>query len=100
MRWYDAGKIGYALRDEKRPVTVFGADPHEFGDSVPPASLIGKNVLVIAMPGNITAIAREYAPYFKTLKVGPVLTVTHVGSVLLAIPTFLGTDLLTAPPER
>jgi 4-amino-4-deoxy-L-arabinose transferase-like glycosyltransferase len=100
LRWFDAGKIGYALRDERLPVAVFGADPHEFGDSVPPASLIGKNVLVIAMPGNITAIAREYAPYFKTLKAGPVLTVTHDGSVLLAIPTFLGTDLLAAPPER
>jgi 4-amino-4-deoxy-L-arabinose transferase-like glycosyltransferase len=97
LRWYDAGKIGYALRGQNRQVTVFGPERHEFEDSVPPASLIGKNVLLVAMPGNITAIARQYAPYFKKLTPGPALTVMHDGSVLLVIPTFMGTDLLSAP---
>ncbi len=97
LRWYDAGKIGYALRNQKIPVTVFGPEPHEFGVSVPPASLIGKNILLVAMPGNVTAIDHTYAPYFKTLVPGPALTVMHHGSVLLVIPTFLGTDLLAAP---
>lgn len=97
LRWFDAGKIGYGLGD-KIPVTVFGPEPHEFGDSVPPASLLGQNVLLIAMPGNVTQIASDYAPYFKTLAPGPALTVMFHGHVLLVMPTFIGTDLLAAPP--
>jgi hypothetical protein len=97
LRWYDAGKIGYALRGTDMPVTVLGAAPHEFGVSVPVASLIGKNILLIAMPGNSTDIARAYAPWFKNLKAGPALIVAHKGNVLLVIPTFVGTDFLGAP---
>lgn len=97
LRWYDAGKIGYALRGSGVRVTVFGPEPHEFGISVPPAGLVGKNILLLAMPGNVTAIARAYAPYFKTFVPGHALTVTHGGNLLLVIPTFIGTDLLAAP---
>jgi 4-amino-4-deoxy-L-arabinose transferase-like glycosyltransferase len=97
LRWYDAGKIGYAL-EGKIPVTVFGPEPHEFGISQPPASLLGKNILLVAMPGNVSDIARVYAPYFRNLTPGPALTVTHRGNVLLVIPTFLGTDLQAVPP--
>jgi 4-amino-4-deoxy-L-arabinose transferase-like glycosyltransferase len=96
LRWYDAGKIGYALRGEV-PVTVFGPEPHEFGISTPPSSLIGKNILLIAMPDDLMKVHDEYAPYFKTLAPGPSLTVMHGQDVLLVIPTFLGTDLLRAP---
>jgi hypothetical protein len=97
LRWYDAGKIGYALKG-KIPVTVFGPEPHQFGISRPPESLLGKNILLVAMPGNVSDIARVYAPYFKNLTPGPALTVAHRGNVLLVIPTFLGTDLQAAPP--
>ena len=97
LRWYDAGKIGYALRAQNIPVTVFGPEPHEFGISEPPASLIGKNILILAMPGNVADIDQTYAPYFKTLAPGPTLTVMHHGDLLLAIPTFFGTDLQSAP---
>jgi hypothetical protein len=97
LRWYDAGKIGYALRGAL-PVTVFGAAPHEFGISTPPSGLIGKNVLVLAMPGDVSAITRDYAPYFKTLTPAPALTVIDHGAVLLVIPVLQGEDLLRAPP--
>ncbi|MDE8347642.1 MAG: glycosyltransferase family 39 protein [Acidocella sp.] len=96
LRWYDAGKIGYAIRGHL-PVTVFGADPHEFAISTPPASLLGKNILIIAMPGNIAAIGRDFAPDFKSLAPGPALVVAHEGRVLLMIPTFLGKDLIRVP---
>jgi 4-amino-4-deoxy-L-arabinose transferase-like glycosyltransferase len=96
LRWYDAGKIGYALGG-KVPVAVFGAEPHEFGVSQPVAGLLGKTVLVIAMPGNVTEINQDYAPYFKTLQPGPTLTVMFHDHLLLAIPTFIGTDLLAVP---
>ncbi len=97
LRWYDAGKVGYALRGTA-PVTVFGAEPHQFGISVPPARLLGKDVLLLAMPGDVSAITRRYAPYFKTLQPAPALTVTHLGQVLLVIPVLRGEDLLAAPP--
>ena len=50
------------------------------------------------MPGNVTRIAGAYGRYFKTLQPGPALTVMHQGSVLLVIPTFIGTHLMAAPP--
>jgi 4-amino-4-deoxy-L-arabinose transferase-like glycosyltransferase len=98
LRWYDAGKVGYALRGAL-PITVFGAEPHQFGISTPPSSLLGKNVLLLAMPGDVSAITRQYAPYFKTLSPAPALTVTDHGAVLLVIPALQGTDLLRAPPQ-
>jgi len=97
LRWYDAGKIGYALQD-KMPVTVFGPQPHQFGISDPPASLIGKDILLLAMPGDVSAITQQYAPYFRALLPAPALTVTFHGAVLLVIPVLLGKDLLIAPP--
>ena len=96
LRWYDAGKIGYALKG-RFPVTVFGPEPHQFGISSPPASLLGKDILLIAMPGDVSEIARQYAPYFKTLLPAPSLTVIHNGTLLLVIPVLLGKDLLKAP---
>jgi hypothetical protein len=97
LRWYDAGKIGYALRGDL-PVTVFGPAPHEFGDTAPVQDFIGKNVLLLAMPGDESAIAAQYAPYFKILSPAPALTVTFHGAVLLVIPVLLGRDMLQIPP--
>jgi 4-amino-4-deoxy-L-arabinose transferase-like glycosyltransferase len=96
LRWYDAGKIGYALKGAM-PVTVFGPEPHQFGISTPPESLTGKDILLVAMPGDVSAITRQYAPYFQSLTPAPALTVSHNGDVLLVIPVFLGKDLLKAP---
>jgi hypothetical protein len=96
LRWYDAGKIGYALRGAM-PVTVFGPEPHQFGISTPPASLVGQNILLVAMPGDVSAITKQYAPYFQSLTPAPALTVSHNGDVLLVIPALLGKDLLRAP---
>lgn len=96
LRWYDAGKIGYALGGLAN-VTVFGPEPHEFGISAPPASLIGRNVVLIAMPGDVSAIVKQYAPYFRTLEPAPSFSVIHNGEVLLVMPVLLGKDLLKAP---
>jgi 4-amino-4-deoxy-L-arabinose transferase-like glycosyltransferase len=96
LRWYDAGKIGYALQG-RLPVTVFGPEPHEFGISTPPGALLGKTILLVAMPGDISAITRSYAPDFKSLNAGPALVVAHAGKVLLVIPTLIGTDLQKTP---
>jgi len=96
LRWYDAGKIGYALRGGL-PVTVFGPEPHQFGVSVPPASLLGRDVLIIAMPGDISAITAEYAPDFASITAAPALTVTSHGQTLLVIPVLLGRNLQRAP---
>ncbi len=98
LKWYDAGKIGFALGGAL-PVTVFGAEPHEFGISAPASGLLGKNVLLVAMPGDVSAILQQYGPYFKSLRPAPALTVVHDGAVLLVIPVYLGVDLLKPPPQ-
>ena len=96
LRWYDAGKIGYALRGAL-PVSVFGPEPHQFGISTPPASLLGRDVLILAMPGDVSAITTRFAPDFKSISAAPALTVTDHGATLLVIPVLLGKDLIKAP---
>jgi 4-amino-4-deoxy-L-arabinose transferase-like glycosyltransferase len=95
LRWYDAGKVGYALSGVT--VTVFGPAPHEFGISVPPESLIGRDVLLLAMPGDVTAIQKRFAPDFVSLEPAHALVVAAHGKVLLIIPALLGHDLLRVP---
>jgi len=97
QRWFDAGKLGYALRDVPVAITVFGPDPHQFGFSTPADSLLGKNVLILAMPGNVTDSYDRFAPDFRSLRPGPALTVMHHGAALLVIPTFIGMDLVQVP---
>ena len=101
QRWFDAGKIGYALRREglQTPVTVFGAQPHQFAISVPAAGLLGKTILIIAMPGSPAQTYARFAPDFSSLKPGPTLRVVDHGTLLLLIPTFIGTDLLKEPTQ-
>lgn len=99
LRWFDAGKIGYALRDRNIIVTVLGDEPHEFGITAPPASLLGQDVLLIASPGDPALIQQNYAPYFRTLAPGPTLTIKHDGVTLQRLPTIIGSDLLTVPPN-
>jgi len=95
LRWYDAGKLGYALPGVT--VTVFGPAPHEFGISAPAAALIGRNVLLVATPGDSGAIQKQYAADFRTLDPAPALVVVHHGAVLAVLPTLLGRDLLKVP---
>jgi 4-amino-4-deoxy-L-arabinose transferase-like glycosyltransferase len=97
LRWFDAGKIGYALRNVPVAVTVFGPEPHEFGISAPPAALLGKTVLIVAMPGSVTQVGAQFAPDFRTLTPGPALTVMDHGQVLLVMPTFIGRDMVRVP---
>ena len=96
LRWYDAGKIGYAVRG-RIPVTVFGPEPHQFGISTPPSGLLGRDVLIAAMPGDISAIEAELRPDFKAILPAPALTVMQRGATLLVIPMLLGEDLQQAP---
>ncbi len=96
LRWYDAGKIGYAVRG-RVPVTVLGPEPHQFGVSCPPSALLGRDLLIIAMPGNISEIAARYRPYFEAILPAPALIVSQRGDILRVIPTILGKNLLHAP---
>ncbi|WP_297444107.1 glycosyltransferase family 39 protein [Acidocella sp.] len=102
QRWYDAGKVGYALALDhvNIPVTVFAGGPHQFAFSAPPASFIGKNVLVLSMPWTMEQTASFCASSFQSFTPGPVLTVTFHGHVLLAMPTYIGHDMQAVPAPR
>lgn len=99
QRWFDAGKIGFALQRDgvDIPVTVFGDQPHQFALTTPPVSLLGKNVLVVAMPGTLMSTYKKFSGDFKRFTPGPVLVVTNHETVLLVIPTFMGTDMVKVP---
>lgn len=99
LRWYDAGKIAYALGAGTR-VTVFEGNPHEFGITTPPQSLIGDDILIAAMPGDQAAIMRHYAPIFRAMTVAKPIDITHHGRILLQIPILIGHDLKSWPVTR
>ena len=96
LRWFDAGKIAFALHNGL-PVTVFEGNAHEFGITTPPRALIGDDVLIAAMPGDPQAILRRYASHFASIEPVAPLTVTHDRRVLLTIPMLLGHHLLSWP---
>jgi hypothetical protein len=98
LRWFDAGKIGYAL-EGKLPVTVFGGNAHEFGIISPPVAFIGDNVLIAATPGDPAQIMQQYAPYFASITALKPIDIRHHGSTLVIIPMLLGHDLLRVPAE-
>jgi hypothetical protein len=99
QRWFDAGKVGYGLERAgvNIPVTVVGGEIHEFMVSAPPRSFVGTNILVLSMPWDMAQTASFCARFFKTFKPGPVLLVKFHGDVLLAIPTDIGTYMISPP---
>jgi 4-amino-4-deoxy-L-arabinose transferase-like glycosyltransferase len=102
QRWYDAGKMGYGLERDgvNIPVTVIGGEIHEFLYAAPPRSFVGKNVLVLSMPWNMAQTASFCDGFFERFKPGPVLTVKFHGEVLLAIPTYIGTKMISPPVPK
>jgi hypothetical protein len=102
QRWYDAGKMGYGLERDgvNIPVTVIGGEIHEFLYAAPPRSFVGKNVLVLSMPWNMAQTASFCDGFFERFKPGPVLTVKFHGDVLLAIPTYIGTKMISPPVPK
>jgi hypothetical protein len=58
---------------------------------------VGENVLVLSMPWNMQQTASFCATFFKTFTPGPVLAVKFHGQVLLAIPTYIGKDMISPP---
>jgi 4-amino-4-deoxy-L-arabinose transferase-like glycosyltransferase len=99
LRWFDAGKIAYALGPDV-PVTVFEGDKHEFGITTPPQSLIGDDILIAAMPGDEADIMKRYAPRFRSITIAKPIDITHHGRVLLRIPMLLGHDLQSWPTPQ
>lgn len=99
-RWFNAGKIGYALGPAVK-VTVFDSDPHEFAFTVPPRSLIGDNILIVGTDGTTKALQAQYAPLFRSLTIGKPIIIRHHGTPLLRLPVLYGQDLRRWPqPNR
>ena len=98
-RWFNAGKIGYALGPSVK-VTVFDSDAHEFGFSVPPGSLIGDNILIVGTEGSSKALLNLYRPLFHSITVGKALIIRHHGRILLRLPVLEGVDLRRWPDAK
>jgi 4-amino-4-deoxy-L-arabinose transferase-like glycosyltransferase len=95
-RWFNAGKIGYAMGPAVK-VTVFGGDPHEFAFTAPSRSLIGDNILIVGTNGATKALQAQYAPLFHALTIGKPIIIRHHGAPLLRLPVLYGHDLRRWP---
>lgn len=64
--WISAGKIATAL-DDSVPVVVFGNNPRQFAFRYDPASLLGRDAVVIGPADSMGGIAGGLRPYFTSI---------------------------------
>jgi hypothetical protein len=97
IRWYDAGKIDYALGG-KVPVICLGNDPREYGITEAADKYLGRNVLIVAPRATMTEIEAGFGSMFAHIEALPPLILLHAGQEAMLIPLFLGNNQHRPPP--
>jgi len=97
LRWYDAGKLDYALRGAV-PVICLGNDPREYGVVGDADRFRGRNLLIVAPRMTPTDIESRIGPLFERIETLPSLTLVHGGREVMSIPLFRGVGLRRPPP--
>jgi hypothetical protein len=97
IRWYDAGKIDYALGG-KVPVICLGNDPREYGITEAAEKYLGRNVLIVAPRATMTEIEAGFGSMFANIEALPPLILLHAGQEAMFIPLFLGNNQRRPPP--
>jgi hypothetical protein len=91
-RWFDAGKIDYALGG-RVPVLCLGTAPHQYGIIAPVADFAGADVLIIAPRTSAAEITARFGRLFRSIQPLPAATLFHAGRPALSLPLYLGQDL-------
>ncbi len=77
-RWFEAGKIGFALQGEV-PVVCLGNDPREYGLAAPLAAHAGEDMLIVSARDDAGAIMARFGADFDALEPLPPVVVRHAG---------------------
>ncbi|HVM81560.1 MAG TPA: glycosyltransferase family 39 protein [Stellaceae bacterium] len=95
-RWYDAGKLDYALRGTV-PVICLCSDPREYGLAANARQFRGRDVLIVAPRMQPSEVVARFGPLFASIEELPTLTLVHGGREAMTIPLFRGVDLRLPP---
>lgn len=89
VRWFDAGKIDYALHGAV-PVICLGKDPREYGISSPAEDQVGQDLLIIAPRETLQSMAKRFGAKFQSLRELPPIILRHAGKPAMVLPAFIG----------
>ncbi len=96
LRWYEAGKIDYALGGRVK-VICLGDDPREYRYVDGPASLAGDDVLILSPRRRATTILQRYARSFHRMDALPPIMLRHDGLPAMPISVVLGHGFQPGP---
>jgi hypothetical protein len=96
-RWYEAGKIDYALGG-RLPVLCLCWDPRGYGLLTRPKAHLGEDGLIV-VGRNLSPerVAATYGAYFESLEEMPPIVMSRAGQQVLRFSVYLG-HRLHAPP--
>jgi 4-amino-4-deoxy-L-arabinose transferase-like glycosyltransferase len=98
-RWFDAGKIDYALGGQV-PVTCLGPDPREYGLTEATSRIVGHDVLLVTPRMTQEQIEGVIGPVFDYIEPLPPIVLRHAGRPAMVIPVYLGHHLHASPVNR
>jgi 4-amino-4-deoxy-L-arabinose transferase-like glycosyltransferase len=98
-RWFDAGKIDYALRG-RVPVTVLGPDQREYGLTTRVREIVGHDVLFVTPKTTLEQLDLQFGRLFDYIEPLPPIVLRHAGRPAMVIPVFLGHYFSARPLER
>ncbi len=92
LKWYDAGKIDYALGG-RIPVVCLGSDPRQYGIVANPDDYPGADVLIVAPYRSLAQNIGQLGPLFDRVEPIAPATVIHAGRPIMQLPLFIGHNL-------
>jgi 4-amino-4-deoxy-L-arabinose transferase-like glycosyltransferase len=97
IRWFDAGKIDYALGG-RVPVLCLGPDPRQYGLLAPLTGYAGDDVLIIARGRSLAEIEAGFGALFAEIRSLPPAAIRVAGRKVATLPLFIGYRLRPPPP--
>jgi len=94
-RWYEAGKIDYALRG-RIPVACLCREPHGYGILARPEAFIDQNAVIIGRDLLPDRIAATYGPYFARIDMLPPITIRRAGTPAIELSVFFASGMHSA----
>jgi len=88
-RWFDAGKIDYALEGKTR-VLCLGNDSREYGLTARLGAFDGDDVLIVAPRTSLAQIEAQFGPEFSWLEQLAPAMIRHAGRPAMLVNLFLG----------
>ena len=89
IKWYDTGKLDYALRGRKTVICLCD-DGHEYAYLRPIQDYIGRDILIVAHQSEIDEIRRSYGREFDTIDALKQILVWHAGRPAEILRLYLG----------